>query len=723
MQEKKNSGAYVLFLLDYGHEVTNADVARFIELPERLKRKSTTVCRGALGLRPCEQVKDRKTNEMITTPVRYYNAEAVKIVQKLNEPEFAKLFFECKETLGDGTLVGDITVKTMQETYNVAERLIAKGLAMRKKQDEVLAAPRREQPSENVSNFEKIIEVVCPNIPSTSERKEAKAPGELAAGANLGSCTNQLKEVSPSTAAPTRPTTNETSSRPLPCPPSLSQPNKPLQSKLPSASKPSDIVLFGERLLPPLQSISNSQFNKNIGEELKSNLKVLSKVQAHCWPQIAEGRSMVIIGRNKSDLTSPYLAPILDALSQSTNGHSSPGIGPIAIIITKSSSDVKRIAQLSSQCAEQLVVVEVCGVDNKIEDLMCGCDLLVSTAPALTRMIDGISFTLFDKTRIKHVVFDHADELLEPFESEINEIIRMCTYGRKMTETNPQMIVTANNWVKNIESKLMSLIHQDNLVICFEDFVEAAAYVKCLDGTGMKFVANDEEKISKLVETLQTESYKSLRTAVVTNDDSSSKILVERLAKMGIQVSPADDVNCKTVKSQWVRELQRNYSVLIASDSALRQMELTSVQNLVHFSIPKSWQSFSRRFGSMIDQFYQQMVNKKLKVAKTTILLDNDNNLEFTQLVKFLARSVEIPAAALDAVKVRTHELILNSHDIFSAPNSSSATMKSSARLKERSQSATTSGCLESVRSKRVLPAIRSLTATSLSPTFQPIRS
>lgn len=700
MKRKENNGAYVLFLLDYGHEITNGDVTRFIELNDQLKNESQTVHRASLGLRPCERVRDRDTSELILTPVRYYDSEAIAILRKLKEQDFqssSKSYFELKETHRDGTLIGDVTVKTMRETYSVSERLMTKGLAMRENEEKSHEPKVKVAISSvPVANFEKIVEAICPNLPSKEDLKKSKnVAKELAAGVQLGLYTNQKNDVlvpkppivAPIIAPVTRPVVkNEVPARPVVKPVPLSQPKRS-NPTCESASPPSDIVLYGQRLLPPLLSIDSAQFSKGIGEQLKNNLKVLSKVQTHCWPQIAGGRSMVIIGRSKNDLTSPYLPPILDALLRSHNENSSTGIGPIAIIVTKSSNDVKRISQLSSRCASKLVVVEVCGVDNKIEDVMNGCDLMVATAPAFSRMVEGISFKLFDKSRIKHVVFDCADELLKPFQSEINEIIRKCTHGRLKTEVNPQIIITANQWVKDIEPKLMSLVSQENIAICFEDFVEAAAYVKCLDGVGMKFLADVEEKILKLLEILQTETYKSLRTVVVTNNDSISKMLVDRILKIKIEVALADEINSKTVKSQWIREM-KDFTLLVASDLALKQMDLKNVQNLIHFSIPKSWDSFSRRFASMIDQFYKQLGNKNVNVAQTTILLDDDNNLEFTQLVKFLkSRSIKISSAAVNAAEVNFsaiierlfRKLFINFDSIF-------INTENTARLKETSR-------------------------------------
>lgn len=641
VEEKLPDGSFRLFLLDFGHRVTAELSSQFTDLPESLKHDSSEIKRGSLGLKPSETVRD-KTGSYVIRPVHSWNEEAIKLAKsfdqgKIHQNDSKKYFFVTYKIQEDGTHVGDVVLRTTYETINISEKLINAGYAIREP-GLVPQVPVSTVTLQPIANFEKIFTALFRE--EIQSVRKTKPPIMVPAGSNLSAYINQKKEVH----------------KPM----LLPQPNPitlyPIESYSPSSSSsessstasapsPTDILVYGERLIAPFPFLDFPKFRNSIKLVLED--QPMTRVEAYCWPQIRHGRSMVIIADKNSISDERSFTPVI-VESVKNQPH---GFEPVAIIIVKTSSEVERISKICSKMDGEIRIVAASGSADKKFELMNGCDLLVSTPPAFCRLMKGIGQNLIlDKNRLQHLVFHRIDTMIEQFESDINMVIRTCTTKK---DNNPQIIVTSPRWMTKIKTKLMRLMNPNNLVVCFEDFLEAAAFVNC--SVVIESVPDAETKKTKLEEALEKGFYKERRTIVVTNDESSSKNLSDFL-KGDVQVLLADERNYKTIKTDWMQRRVGNYSVLVVSDSVLSKMELRNVHNLIHFSLPPSWERFSRRHATLLDLFYANLGKTLTRETKPSIIIYMDDELvdEFAVLVSFLQsrEMVDVPVDLLETVKV-----------------------------------------------------------------------
>lgn len=554
-------------------------------------------------------------------------------------------------------------------------------LAMR--EEGIVAQPVAQmKEAQPAANFEKIFNNFYPEAKEKLIFKPSKPPICLPAGVSLGTYTSQ-KQVLPKSQLAQHVPPKLQLPQPVPPKPQPSQQAPPKQQQQqqqkkqlpteamihqrptfvapspairnpspPSAAFPSELLAYGQRLRSPVQSIEAVPFIELVKKGLRNNSTPMTKLQAHSWAQIYHGSSMVIVGRTKNDATLAYVPAIVNAME--TNRNQVTGIGPVVVVITKLSTDVKMISKMCTRISPELKVVEVFGVDDKKMELLNGCDLLVATPAGFGRLVEGVSIKLFDKERVQIVIFDGIDTMMQSCKSEINAVVRTCTHGRSQTESNPQIIVTSCEWMKEIETILMSCMHPSNMVICIENFIEAAACVGCT--VAMEISPNLESKISKLQDSLKSGVFKSNRTIVVANDAEGAKMLTKEFNKASLQVTSADEENHEASKMSWLQQPKGGFSILVTCDSVLKKMELRNAQHLIHFSVPKSWQLLSQRFAALLDQFYSRLEKKSDKTALSTrIFLDDESNLEFAQLVNFLKtrRLANVPDVFINSVKVR----------------------------------------------------------------------
>lgn len=375
---------------------------------------------------------------------------------------------------------------------------------------------------------------------------------------------------------------------------------------------------------------------------------------------------MVIVAKDalsKKETRLAYLLPILDKILKNRQ-HETEAMGPIAFIAARTSCDVQMIAKLITGADAGLSVVELFGASDKKAELMNGCDVLVTTPQAFRRLVERISLKIIDKERVKFVVFDGVDAMLPAHESELGGIVKTCT---SQPDKNPQVVVTAAEWMKEIEFKFASLVQPNHLVVCIESFIEAAAFAGCK--VAMEASGSEQEMIAQLAAHLSSGAYKTKRTVVLTKDLKSSKVLAEKLAAGNVAVSLANDENFTSVKISWPRKT-KDFNVLVTSDKILAKMNLRCGLELIHFGVPASWTSFSNRFALLLDQIYAHLANKTAKnVPCTKILLDDANGLEFTQLIKFLhARKLAmIPDALIESVEVSWKEIYFTPPTLWSS--------------------------------------------------------
>ena len=120
-------------------------------------------------------------------------------------------------------------------------------------------------------------------------------------------------------------------------------------------------------------------------------------------------------------------------------------------------------------------------------EYMNGCDLLITTPGCFRRFI-SCQPIVFDKTRLKHLVIDGLDWMIQNSQDNIQFLLRKCC--EKNPDKNPQIVVTSNIWLPFMEN-IRAL--SPNSLVCIANYIEAAVFAKC--SFLLKKVQTTEEKL------------------------------------------------------------------------------------------------------------------------------------------------------------------------------------------------------------------------------------
>lgn len=662
---EKTEGEFKLFFIDHGHYRYNRDLNLFAELPESLQKESRRVIKGTLGLQPGTKFQNCDTLENVVRATHCWSKDAVNYFQNLfaNRSRLQFFFVYSGENFND-MQIGDLTFKwdNSERCESLKEEIIAKLWAVN---------------PINLENLEKIVAVVSPepndiekdqvtmiptgtsthDLPINEIRKES--PKKMEVKSEKLEAKQLVKIEESKVKPPMKPkfileklelkftiapeVKSEVKPRTEPAPVIKQVPSKQSQDELPQVS---DMFVFGHSLNEPVQSIVKAPFNNRVRKNLLERISGVSKVHAHSWANLVGNRSMVIVAKYKNDATFAFLPAVVSLLI--ANQEFTDEVGPRAIIISKSSAEVKEIVRLCSQLAPSLSIVQVYGRDDKVAEVLNGCDLLLSTPKAVHQICQEASLYLPFIDRLQHLVFDGVDLMMQSCEMEVKEIVSFCLKGRLGAENRLQIVFTSNKWVKDIETKVISPELMKDVVLCIEDFIEAAACVGC--EFSMEFCKTLEERIENLEKLLENPKFKSTRTILVTNKPEDIR---DKLRELSVV---ADETNYQTVKRAWTQQSVKKFPLLITNDLVLQKMELRNFQHLIHFTVPKSWEDFTRRFEVLLDQVYFQRETKSIETLPTTkIFLDDKNVMQFAKIVDFLKsrKFLKVSEAAVAYAKVR----------------------------------------------------------------------
>ncbi|CAO1420896.1 unnamed protein product [Diamesa tonsa] len=402
------------------------------------------------------------------------------------------------------------------------------------------------------------------------------------------------------------------------------------------------VLVHGRNLKKPVERVSEVGFCVEIEQFLKrNNFRSVYRTQAHCWPHIINGRPVAIVNTEKSGKTYSYLLPIIDMLNDGCSKDNLNTVGPVGVIFVKSSRDVENLHKIIRNIVtnEQVSVVTAFGKLNNektVVGLLNTCDLLIATPDCFTRLVKDSNFDLFDKKRIFHVVFDNLDLMLTKSRENIITILKLfCSV--KNPGNNPQIIITTNVWINEIE-KIMSLSIDPIYVI--GNYIESAIFGKSL--FTLAKVTDGHQKCKKVFVLLRETVAKYQKTLIVVNDQEEIEVLRGFLSGTEIPFQIYDNaMTPEDIKKQSEIKID-NQTVIICTDAILPSLSINMVQNIIHYSMSSTWTQFSYRFIVSFDYYKKvqgmselEQADKSKNLPFSMILLDDENNKELPRLIEF----------------------------------------------------------------------------------------
>lgn len=403
-----------------------------------------------------------------------------------------------------------------------------------------------------------------------------------------------------------------------------------------NASDINFVFVDGKYQMDPIEYTKQAKFTQEIHDNLfRKGYRSVFPVQGYAWNLLVRGNSMTIISQKCSGKTLAYLPALLTLLSD-IDLDDETSIGPYAVIFASSSHEVEIIYKLCREFVNlgKTSIVMASGkwnLNEKQFKLLNGCHLLITTPPCFVRLVTEIDdVKVFNKEKLKHLVFDNFNEICEKYKDSLLEVLKLCTYSHENKDQNPQIIVTATKWLDMVAS-VQKLALYPTVVIA--DHIEAAIYAKS------RFIITRltlQEKRKQLLTRLASGEFRKVRTIIFVSDQNELEFVRDICKYNSIEFIVISSASKTSVDEVW-RKTDGYIKLVLATDDAMINYTIKNAQILIHFSLPKSWTIFTKRFASCFN-YYKSFIASNFEgfVPTAVVMMDQDNIIEVPRMISFL---------------------------------------------------------------------------------------
>ena len=327
-----------------------------------------------------------------------------------------------------------------------------------------------------------------------------------------------------------------------------------------------------------------------ISDEIKQNLESMgfhrtTDIQFKAIPPIMNGEDVLAIAQTGTGKTAAFAIPLVNAVQEKKMNGKADGTSCLIMAPTRELS--KQIGQVISKICKKTGVVSFAvygGVeqDNQIEQLKGGVDIIVATPG---RMFDLISQGYIDVTKVKTLVLDEADHMLD-----LGFIHDIKSVKTKLSNHHQTLFFSAT-----INPKIKKLAYSQ------------------INSNAMRIQVSPEKMVSKNISHFKTKLEMDEKRHFLTHflkEAQNSKSIVfvrtqvraERVLKHLLK-NDVQAVNIHGGMEQNEREQNlesfRNMETgaLIATDVSARGIDLPGITHVVNYDLPDDPENYVHRIG------------------------------------------------------------------------------------------------------------------------------
>ncbi|KAG0205232.1 hypothetical protein BGX28_003093 [Mortierella sp. GBA30] len=219
----------------------------------------------------------------------------------------------------------------------------------------------------------------------------------------------------------------------------------------------------------PMEKFEDTAFHPTVAENIKRmEYKDPTPIQKHGTPLIMAGYDLLACAQTGSGKTAAFLVPILSKLlfKLKTSAAKQPGArrtkpAPLALIILPTRElgiqmfdEARRFTYKSR--LRPVVIYGGAELRTQRDQLAKGCDILIATPG---RLVDALHRGYVSLSRVKHVVLDEADRILDMgFEPLVREILMCSELSR---EESLQTIMLSATFPRDIQVLAREFLKDD----------------------------------------------------------------------------------------------------------------------------------------------------------------------------------------------------------------------------------------------------------------------
>jgi ATP-dependent RNA helicase RhlE len=308
-------------------------------------------------------------------------------------------------------------------------------------------------------------------------------------------------------------------------------------------------------------------------------------IQSQGIPSVLQGRDLLAAAQTGTGKTAAFALPLLQKLAEAQpNPRGSRAPRVLVLVPTRElAAQVGESFQFYGRHLNQRTMLIFGGVSPRpqVEALRQGVDIVVATPG---RLLDHASERSIDLTKIRHLVLDEADRMLDMgFIRDIRRVLAMLPQARQ----NLLFSATFSNEIRTLANGLL----HDPLTVEVSPRNTPAELVE----HRVHMVTQGEKRgvLSHLLRENQTP-----QTLVFTRTKHGANRLAEQLSRDGIHCAAIHGNKSQSARTRALADFKAyKVQVLVATDIAARGLDIIELPQVVNYELPHVPEDYVHRIG------------------------------------------------------------------------------------------------------------------------------
>ncbi|XP_048194863.1 nucleolar RNA helicase 2 [Perognathus longimembris pacificus] len=347
----------------------------------------------------------------------------------------------------------------------------------------------------------------------------------------------------------------------------------------------------------PVEQKEGAFSNFPISEETIKLLKArgvtfLFPIQAKTFHHVYSGKDLIAQARTGTGKTFSFAIPLIEKLQGGLQDRKR-GRAPQVLVLAPTRELASQVSRDFSDITKKLSVACFYGgtpYGGQIERMRNGIDILVGTPG---RIKDHLQNGKLDLTKLKHVVLDEVDQMLDMgFADQVEEIL--CVAYKKDSEDNPQTLLfsaTCPHWVFNVAKKYMKSTYEQ------VDLIGKKTQKTAVTVEHLAIKCHWTERAAVIGDVIRVYSGHQGRTIIFCETKKEAQELSQSTAMKQEAQSLHGDIPQKQREITLKGFRNGDFGVLVATNVAARGLDIPEVDLVVQSSPPKDVESYIHRSG------------------------------------------------------------------------------------------------------------------------------
>lgn len=400
--------------------------------------------------------------------------------------------------------------------------------------------------------------------------------------------------------------------------------------------------IIGEGCPDPIFDLKSCGFPTHVLNAFKKRgFTKPTSIQSQGWPLAMSGKDMIASAETGSGKTMAFLLPAFEHISNLKSNVR----GPSVLILAPTRELALQIHEDAEFLASGYGVKTAClhgGQANRsgqYRQLMARPSLIVATPG---RLIDFVEQGAVSLGTVSFAILDEADRMLDMgFDEDVRQILGM-------TDPKRQTLMWSATWPKKVQSLASTLLNDPIRIRIGSDEISANKNVV------QHFVfCERHQKIDLFKDLIEKLNIKKdfIKTLVFTETKMQADILANSIEADGYFTDALHGDKPQGQRNNILESFKRGrFNVLIATDVAARGLDISDVQIVINYSLPKIVEHYVHRIGrtgragktGVSYSFFVPSVDDHLAPEMKSLLIDSEQQIP-PELVTIAQRNAKPP--------------------------------------------------------------------------------